>query len=53
MQFKARADFKLKFKTSSLKTGSDPGKPRHTGQTCEFGSLPNFVEQPQNILDFV
>ena len=34
-------------------TGSDPGRPRQTGQTWVFGSAPNAVEQPQNILDAV
>ena len=31
-------------------TGSEPGRPRQTGQTWEFGSAPNAVGQPQNIL---
>ena len=31
-------------------TGSEPGRPRQTGQTWVFGSAPNAVEQPQNIL---
>ena len=34
-------------------TGSEPGRPRHVGQTCVFGSAPNSVGQPQNILVFV
>ena len=34
----------------ALTTGSAPGRPRQTGQTCVFGSPPNVVEQPQNIL---
>src|SRR4051812_29627753 len=34
-------------------TGSAPGRPRHTGQTCEFGGAPNAVLQPQKILDAV
>src|SRR5579859_740443 len=33
-----------------LGTGSDPGRPRHTGQTCVFGSPPNVAGQPQNSL---
>ncbi|CFE43054.1 Uncharacterised protein [Mycobacterium tuberculosis] len=33
-----------------LSTGSEPGKPRHTGHTWVFGSPPNVVVQPQNIL---
>ena len=37
----------------SLATGSAPGRPRHTGQVCVFGSAPNSVEQPQNIFDTV
>jgi hypothetical protein len=34
-------------------TGKTPGIPRHTGQTFEFGSCPNFVEQLQKALDSV
>ena len=30
--------------------GSEPGRPRQTGQTWVFGSAPNVVGQPQNIL---
>jgi hypothetical protein len=30
-------------------TGSAPGNPRHTGQTCVFGGAPNRVLQPQKI----
>ena len=37
----------------ALTTGSDPGRPRQTGQTWVFGSAPNTVEQPQNIFDAV
>src|SRR5436309_6096641 len=36
-----------------LATGSAPGNPRHTGQTCVLGGAPNAVEQPQNIFDLV
>ena len=36
-----------------LSTGSDPGSPRHVGQTWLFGSAPNSVAQPQNIFDAV
>ncbi len=36
-----------------LATGSAPGRPRHTGHTWVFGSAPNSVGQPQNILVFV
>src|SRR5881394_825712 len=32
-----------------LVTGSEPGRPRQTGQTSEFGSPPNRAGQPQNI----
>ena len=31
-------------------TGSEPGRPRQTGHTWLFGSAPNAVRQPQNIL---
>ena len=36
-----------------LTTGSEPGSPRHTGQTWVFGSAPKVVAQPQNILETV
>ncbi len=34
-------------------TGSEPGRPRQTGQTWVFGSAPKIVEQPQNIFVLV
>ena len=34
-------------------TGSAPGSPRHTGQTCVLGGAPNAVLQPQKIFDAV
>src|SRR5215212_11772087 len=37
----------------ALTTGSDPGRPRQTGQVWVLGSAPKAVEQPQNILDAV
>ena len=33
----------------SFGTGSEPGSPRHTGQTFVFGGAPNSLRQPQNI----
>ena len=36
-----------------LATGSEPGRPRQTGQTWVFGSAPKSVGQPQNILVLV
>src|ERR1700722_12237119 len=30
-------------------TGSEPGRPRHTGHTALFGGAPKTVGQPQNI----
>ncbi len=33
----------------ALRTGSAPGRPRHTGHTCVFGAAPKTVEHPQNI----
>src|SRR5512134_1829609 len=33
-----------------FRTGSAPGSPRHTGQTCVFGGAPKRVLQPQKIL---
>jgi hypothetical protein len=38
---------------ASFGTGSEPGWPRHTGQTLVFGSAPNSLRQPQNILVLV
>ena len=37
----------------ALMTGSEPGRPRQTGQTWLFGSAPKPVVQPQNILVLV
>ena len=34
-------------------TGSEPGRPRQTGQTWLLGSAPKAVAQPQNILVLV
>src|SRR6185369_6925473 len=34
-------------------TGSEPGRPKHTGQTLVFGRCPKFVLQPQKSLVFV
>lgn len=34
-------------------TGSEPGRPRQTGQTRVFGSPPKSVGQPHHILVFV
>ena len=34
----------------TLRTGSEPGRPRQTGQTWVLGSAPNSLAQPQNIL---
>src|SRR5256885_1124968 len=39
--------------TRRFKTGSAPGKPRHTGQVLAFGSSPKRVEHPQKIFDSV
>ena len=36
-----------------LITGSEPGRPRHTGHTWVLGSPPNVTVQPQNILELV
>ena len=35
---------------TAFTTGSEPGRPRHTGQTWVLGAAPNSVGQPQNIL---
>ncbi len=34
----------------SFTVGSEPGRARQTGQVWVFGSAPNVVMQPQNIL---
>jgi hypothetical protein len=34
-------------------TGSEPGRPRQTGQVWLLGSAPKVVVQPQNILVLV
>ena len=34
-------------------TGSEPGRPRQTGQIWLLGSAPKVVTQPQNILVLV
>jgi hypothetical protein len=39
--------------TFLFSTGKAPGNPRQTGQVWEFGSEPNFVEQPQKIFELV
>src|SRR5205807_7638134 len=36
-----------------LRTGSVPGRPRHTGHTLVFGGSPKRVEQPQKIFVLV
>ena len=33
-----------------LSTGSEPGRPRQTGQMLVFGSAPKLLRQPQNSL---
>ena len=35
---------------ATIRVGIEPGRPRQTGQTAEFGGAPNTVGQPQNIL---
>jgi hypothetical protein len=34
---------------SAFGTGSEPGSPRHTGQTFALGGDPNSLRHPQNI----
>src|SRR5262245_29903580 len=34
-------------------TGSEPGRPRHTGHVAEFGGRPNLFRHPQNNFVFV
>src|SRR5271157_718705 len=52
-QFSASAVFIAIVTASWFNTGRAPGRPRHTGQTLEFGGSPKCVEQEQKILDFV
>jgi hypothetical protein len=33
--------------------GKEPGRPKQTGQVCEFGGAPNSVEQEQKSFDSV
>src|ERR1700760_739335 len=37
----------------SFRTGSAPGRPRHTGQIFVLGGAPNLFEQPQKALVLV
>src|SRR5438552_10013562 len=39
--------------TFRLRTGSDPGNPRQTGQISVLGGAPNVTGQAQNIFDAV
>ena len=53
MQFKARP-MRIAYSIAiRFTTGSEPGRPRQTGHTWLFGSAPNVVMQPQNILVLV
>src|SRR5208337_4416741 len=52
-QLSAIAAFMAMMTASRFRTGSAPGKPRHTGQTCVLGGSPKRVEQEQKILDLV
>src|SRR4051812_2398354 len=45
----ASAAFTASSTARAFRTGSAPGKPRHTGQTCVFGGAPNAVSHPQKI----
>ena len=53
MQFSARPILIVYSIAARLATGSEPGRPRQTGQTAAFGCAPNSVGQPQNIFDRV
>ena len=50
MQFSASPIFIVYSIAVRLVTGSEPGRPRQTGQTRELGSPPNWAGLPQNIL---
>ena len=53
MQFSARP-MRIVYSTARrFTTGSEPGRPRHTGHTAAFGSAPNAAGQPQNIFVMV
>lgn len=53
VQWSARAVLMAYSTARRLMTGSTPGIPRQMGQVCVFGGSPNFVLQPQNILERV
>ena len=53
MQFRARPIRIVYSIATRFTTGSEPGRPRQTGHTWLFGSAPNVVVQPQNILVLV
>ena len=42
-------DLRPKWIARALTTGSEPGRPRQTGQVCVFGGSPKLSSQPQNI----
>ena len=50
MQFSASPIVIVYSIAARLATGSEPGRPRQTGQTAAFGSAPKPAGQPQNIL---
>src|ERR1700730_19346227 len=53
VQFRAVAARSASSKARRFMTGSEPGRPRHTGHVAEFGGSPNCVLQPQNSFVFV
>src|SRR5436309_7002180 len=48
VQFSAVAARSASSNARRFMTGSEPGKPRHTGHVAELGGRPNCVLQPQN-----
>src|SRR5258708_30692129 len=53
VQFRARPIRIVASSAIRFTTGSEPGRPRQTGQTWLLGSAPNVVLQTQNILVLV
>jgi hypothetical protein len=53
VQFSARPIRMVDSTAIRLTTGSEPGSPRQTGQTCVLGSAPKAVGHEQNIFELV
>src|SRR4029077_15382002 len=53
VQWSASAARSARRNACSFITGSEPGRPRHTGHVAEFGGRPNLLRHPQNSLVLV